>query len=304
MALPFPDIRPDLFTIPALHAGALRLGPFPIRWYALAYIAGILLGWRYAVSLVKTPRLWGGGAPTATPLQIDDLILWVTLGVIVGGRLGYVLFYMLTVADQRAILVADPLEVFRVWHGGMSFHGGTIGVIVALTAFARAQRIDLLRLADIAAACAPIGLFFGRLANFINGELWGRVTTAPWGMIFCGRTIATYANGACVAGPLPRHPSQLYEASLEGLALFLILRLATHRAGWLRRRGAVTGLFLVGYGLIRIALENVRMPDAGLRDLPLGLTVGILLSVPMVLAGAWLMWRGLQAPAPGAHEAA
>jgi len=306
MALPFPDIRPDLVTIPAVHVGAFSLGPFPIRWYALAYIAGILLGWRYAVNLVRNPRLWGGRAPTASPAQIDDLIVWLTLGVIVGGRLGYVLFYMLTVPQQRAALIADPLEALRVWHGGMSFHGGTIGVIVALLFFARAQRLDLLRLADIVAACTPIGLFFGRIANFINGELWGRVTTAPWSMVFCGHNIAADAGGGCVAGYLPRHPSQLYEATLEGLVLFLILRLATHKGGWLQRRGAVTGLFLVGYGLMRIALENVRMPDAGLRHLPYGLTVGILLSVPMVAAGAWLLWRGLKTPvpAPEVHEPA
>jgi phosphatidylglycerol:prolipoprotein diacylglycerol transferase len=298
MALTFPDLRPDVFTIPALHAGGLNLGPFPIRWYALAYIAGILLGWRYAVGLVKNARLWGGRAPAATPLQLDDLILWLTMGIIVGGRLGYVFFYMLTVPDQRALLAADPLEIVRVWHGGMSFHGGTIGVIAALVLFARGQRIELLRLADVAAACTPIGLFFGRIANFINGELWGRVTAAPWGMVFCGRNIAPDVHGACVAGLEPRHPSQLYEAALEGLLLFAILRIATHRAGWLRRRGAVTGLFLVGYGLMRIGLENVRMPDAGLRDLPLGLTVGIVLSVPMVAGGAWLLWRGLRTPAP------
>jgi len=301
MALTFPDIHPEVFTIPALHVGALNLGPFPIRWYALAYIAGILLGWRYAVGLVRNLKLWGGRAPAATPAQLDDLILWLTMGIIVGGRLGYVLFYMLTVADQRALLAADPLEIFRVWHGGMSFHGGTIGVIAALVVFARTQRIELLRLADVVAACTPIGLFFGRIANFINGELWGRVTTAPWGMVFCGRNIATYANGACVAGHLPRHPSQLYEAALEGLLLFAILRWAIHRAGWLQRRGAITGLFLVGYGLMRITLENVRMPDEGLRNLPLGLTVGILLSVPMVAGGAWLLWRGSRAPAPAAE---
>jgi phosphatidylglycerol---prolipoprotein diacylglyceryl transferase len=301
MALTFPDLRPDVFTIPALHAGDLTFGPFPIRWYALAYIAGILLGWRYAVGLVRNPKLWGGRAPAATPPQLDDLILWLTLGIIVGGRLGYVLFYMLTVTDQRALLIGDPLEIFRVWHGGMSFHGGTIGVVVALVLFVRAQRLELLRLADVVAACVPIGLFFGRIANFINGELWGRVTAAPWGMVFCGRNIATDAHGVCVAGYLPRHPSQLYEAALEGLVLFGVLRFATHRAGWLQRRGAVTGLFLVGYGLMRIALENVRMPDAGLQDLPFGLTVGILLSVPMVAGGAWLLWRGLRAPAPASE---
>ncbi len=298
MALTYPDIPSAPYTIPALHAWGLNLGPFPIRWYAMAYIAGILLGWRYAVGLVRNPRIWGGRTPAATPVQLDDLILWLTMGIIVGGRLGYVLFYMLTVPDQRAALAAHPLEVFEVWRGGMSFHGGTLGVIVALFLFARAQRVDLLRLADVVAACVPIGLFFGRIANFINGELWGRVTTAPWGMVFCGRNIATYDNGACVAGYLPRHPSQLYEAALEGLLLFAILRIATHRAGWLQRRGAITGLFLIGYGLMRIALENVRMPDAGLRDLPLGLTVGILLSVPMVVGGAWLLWRGFTTPAP------
>ncbi len=298
MSLPFPDIPSDLFTIPGFHLGSLSLGPFPIRWYALAYIAGIVLGWRYAVSLVKTPRLWGGRQATLSPLQIDDLILWITLGVIVGGRIGYILFYMLPLHDQRELLMQNPLEVFQVWHGGMSFHGGAIGVLVAVLAFARANRIDAFRVGDIIVACEPIGQFFGRLANFINGELWGRHTDLPWGMVFCGKHVATYSDGECVAGPLPRHPSQLYEAALEGIVLFLILRWATHRAGWLQRRGAVTGLFFVGYGAFRILLENVRNPDAGLDNLPLGLTMGIILSVPMVLGGAWLIWRSLREPLP------
>jgi phosphatidylglycerol:prolipoprotein diacylglycerol transferase len=298
MALAFPDIHRDLFTVPALHLGGVTLGPFPLRWYALAYIAGILLGWRYALGLVRNDKLWRGQPPAATPVQVDDLILWLTLGVIVGGRLGYILFYMLPVADSRATLMADPLEALRVWHGGMSFHGGAIGVGVAILVFAARQRLSLLALADLVAACVPIGLFFGRIANFINGELWGRVTTAPWGMVFCSPTIATGPDGACVAGLKPRHPSQLYEAALEGAVLFLVLRLATHRGGWLARRGAVTGLFLVGYGAFRIALENVRMPDAGLQDLPFGLTVGMMLSAPMVAAGAWLLWRGLKAKPP------
>ncbi len=210
------------------------------------------------------------GRPAATPLQIDDLILWVTMGVILGGRIGYMLFYMMPLADARAALAADPLEIIRVWHGGMSFHGGAIGVSIAVLLFSRAQKIPLLGLADIVAACAPIGLMFGRIANFINGELWGRVTTVPWGVVFCSPHIATDASGACVAGYAPRHPSQLYEATLEGLVLFLILRLATHRFGWLQRRGAVTGLFLVCYGAFRISLENVRMPDAGFQHLPAG----------------------------------
>jgi phosphatidylglycerol:prolipoprotein diacylglycerol transferase len=198
---------------------------------------------------------------------------------------------MVPLAAGRQTLAQDPVEIIRLWHGGMSFHGGFLGVLVAVTMFSRNSRIDLLRLGDVVAACAPIGLFFGRVANFINGELWGRPTAAPWGMVFCGRHIETYSDGSCVAGPMPRHPSQLYEAALEGLLLFLILRLATHRLKWLQRPGAVSGLFLVTYATFRIALENVRMPDEGLRDLPLGLTMGILLSTPMVLAGGWLLWR-------------
>jgi phosphatidylglycerol:prolipoprotein diacylglycerol transferase len=303
MALPFPNIRPDVFTLPEVHLGSLTLGPFPLRWYALAYIAGIILGWRYAVSLVKNTKLWGDGAPVASEAQIDDLIIWLTFGIIVGGRLGYILFYTLPLADGRAALAADPLMIFKVWQGGMSFHGGMIGVGVAIVGFAMRRRLPLLGLADVVAPAVPIGLFFGRIANFINGELWGRPTDLPWGMIFCSPNIATNADGSCVAGEIARHPSQLYEAGLEGVVLFLILRLATHRGGWLRRRGALTGLFLLFYGLFRISLENVRMPDAGLRDLPFGLTVGMMLSAPMVIAGGWLVWRGRKA-AVRAGEAA
>ncbi len=302
MALPFPDIPREIFSVPAVKLGGLTLGPFAVRWYAMAYIAGIVLGWRYAVGLVRNKGLWGPAGPPADDLTIDDLIVWITVGIIAGGRIGYVLFYMLPLSSGRDILSHDPLEIIRLWHGGMSFHGGAIGVAITIVAFARARGIALLGLSDIVVACTPIGLFFGRIANFINGELWGRVTDLPWGIVFCGRHIDTYADGSCVAGPLPRHPSQLYEAGLEGLVLFLILRLATHRAGWLKRPGATTGLFLAGYGLFRIALETVRMPDEGLRDLPLGLTVGIMLSVPMVLAGLWLIGR--RAPSalePDAH---
>ncbi|MBU2136686.1 MAG: prolipoprotein diacylglyceryl transferase [Alphaproteobacteria bacterium] len=257
-------------------------GEFGIRWYALAYVAGILLGWRYAVRLVKNGRLWGGQTPTATPLQIDDLILWVTLGVILGGRLGYVLFY------QPQMIWQSPLEVFQIWNGGMSFHGGLLGVIAALVLFARTQKIDLLRLGDLVAPAVPIGLFFGRIANFINGELWGRPTTAPWGMVFPG-----------APDGFPRHPSQLYEAALEGVVLFLILRFATHNRLWLQRRGVLAGLFLTGYALFRLSLENVREPDKFLEGFVAatgGLTMGMLLSIPMLLGGAWLIWRGLKEP--------
>jgi phosphatidylglycerol:prolipoprotein diacylglycerol transferase len=268
--VPFPDFDPIL----------LRIGPFAIRWYALAYIAGILLGWRYAAALIKRPALW---APRPAPLstaQLDDLILWVTLGIVIGGRLGHVFFY------TPALVLQDPLEILKVWHGGMSFHGGLIGVAVALSVFAWRQKIDLLRLGDLAAAAAPIGLCLGRIANFINGELWGRVTDAPWGVVFPG------------AGPLPRHPSQLYESALEGLALFLVLAVLIFAFKLLRRRGVVAGAFLVGYGLIRIALEQVREPDVGMPDFPLGLTMGMILSAPMVLAGLFLIWRAFREPPP------
>jgi phosphatidylglycerol:prolipoprotein diacylglycerol transferase len=282
-------------TFPEFDPVLLRLGPLAIRWYALAYVAGILLGWRYAVRLINTPRLWGGRAPTATAAQIDDLVLWITLGIILGGRIGYVLFYMMGNAEQRAFLGQHPLEVFKVWEGGMSFHGGFLGVAIAMAVFAWRSKIDPLRLGDLVAPVVPIGLLFGRLANFINGELWGRVTDGPWGVVFCNPRIER-TFGFCPAGSLPRHPSQLYEAALEGLALFLILRLCTHKLLWLQRRGAIVGVFLLGYGLARVALENVRQPDQGMPDFPLGLTMGMMLSIPMILAGAALIWRGLSEP--------
>ena len=281
----FPEFDPVL----------IHLGPIAIRWYALAYVAGILIGWRYVVHLTRSPKLWQGSAPSASPEQIDDLVLWITLGIILGGRIGYVLFYDLPE------MAADPLEILKVWHGGMSFHGGFLGVTVAILLFARANRLNVLRLADVVAPCVPIGLFFGRIANFINGELWGRPTNLPWGMVFCNRRIAAMYSGDCPAGVVTRHPSQLYEAALEGLVLFLVLRWATHKAKWLPREGAVTGLFLAGYGVARVALENVRQPDRQMPDFPLGLTMGMMLSIPMILIGAFLVWRGLhKAPAPPA----
>jgi phosphatidylglycerol:prolipoprotein diacylglycerol transferase len=259
--VPFPNINPVLFQI----------GPLAIRWYALAYVAGILLGWRYAVGLTRNLGLWGGAKPTADEKQIDDLVLWITLGVILGGRIGYVLFY------KPELIWTDPVEILRTWNGGMSFHGGLIGVTLSLVGFALLNKIDLIRLADLTAPAVPIGLFFGRIANFINGELWGRPTDAPWGMVFPR------------AGPEARHPSQLYEASLEGLALFAILLAATHGAKQLPRRGAVTGLFLACYGLFRIVLENFREPDRDMPHFPFGLTMGMMLSVPLLLAGLGLI---------------
>ncbi|NBB14279.1 prolipoprotein diacylglyceryl transferase [Caulobacter sp. SLTY] len=290
----FPDFSPfvggDNATITLFGA---TLG---IRWYALAYVAGILLGWRYAVGLVKNAKLWGGKPPTATQAQIDDLILWITLGVILGGRLGYVLFY------QPSLIWPEPLKILRIWEGGMSFHGGLLGVAVALIWFARANKIDLLKLADLTAPAVPFGLFFGRIANFINGELWGRPTDLPWGITGFPNTNDGYA----------RHPSQLYEAILEGLVLFILLRWATHSRLWLQRRGVVAGMFLTGYGVFRLLLENTREPDSFLAEFTAstgGITMGMLLSIPMLLGGAWLIWRGMKEPvvivrdAPAAPEA-
>lgn len=268
--MPFPDFDPVLFQI----------GPFAIRWYALAYVAGILLGWRYAATILRKASLWTRRPAPMTTVQLDDLILWITLGVIVGGRLGHTLFY------TPDLIWRDPLEIVKVWHGGMSFHGGALGVLIALILFAWRNKLDVLRLGDVVAAATPIGLFFGRIANFINGELWGRPTTAPWGVVFPG------------AGLLPRHPSQLYEAALEGLGLFLLLAWAVWGRKWTSRRGVIMGLFIAGYGVIRISLENVREPDAYMPHFPLGLTMGMMLSAPMVLAGLLLIWRGLKEPLP------
>ena len=280
--MPFPHFNPVL----------VQIGPFAIRWYALAYIAGITLGWRYAVHLTRNLKLWRGTQPTLDAAQVDDFVLWVTFGIILGGRIGYDLFYM--IPQDPHVLTRDPLALLRIWEGGMSFHGGLIGVAIAIAWFARRQGVGVVRLADLTAPCVPFGLLFGRLANFINGELWGRATTVPWGIVFPR------------AGDLPRHPSQLYEAALEGIVLFAILRFATHGRRLLPRQGAVCGLFLLFYGLFRMALENLREPDVGMPNFPFGLTMGILLSVPLVLAGAWLLWRSSRpdALAPPAAEPA
>jgi phosphatidylglycerol:prolipoprotein diacylglycerol transferase len=275
-AIPFPHISPAVFTLPGFDIGSMHLGPFPLRWYALAYIAGLILGWRYMVSIVKDERLWTTGQKRPTPLACDDFLFWATLGVIFGGRLGYILFY------NTQILWTNPLEVFQIWNGGMSFHGGLIGVTLAVIFFARQQKVPLWTMGDLVAAVTPIGLFFGRIANFINAELWGRPTDLPWGMIF------PTADG------LPRHPSQLYEAALEGLVLFSVLRLATHVRLTLKRPGLTAGIFLFCYGLFRAALENVREPDIQMPHFPLGLTMGMILSLPMLAIGAYLVWSRLQ----------
>ncbi|ODT60263.1 MULTISPECIES: prolipoprotein diacylglyceryl transferase [Paracoccus] len=283
--IPFPDISPEIFTI--------SLGGFSLslRWYALAYLAGLILGWRLIVAMMRRPALWGGTPPTA-PDRVDDLLTWVILGVILGGRLGFVLFY------EPAYYLANPAQILQVWQGGMSFHGGFSGVIVATWAWARRQGVPVLRLADAMAVVAPIGILFGRLANFINAELWGRPTDLPWGVIFPGQAAQDCPG---VVGACARHPSQLYEAGLEGLVLGLILW-AVVRAGGLRRPGLAFGIFLAGYGLARMFVELFRVADAQFitPDNPLGhvlggpvigLTMGQALSLPMVLIGLALIWR-------------
>ncbi|WP_229266475.1 prolipoprotein diacylglyceryl transferase [Leptospira sp. severe_002] len=271
LALPFPVIDPVLISV----------GPFAVRWYALAYIVGILLGWLYARRLIRNERLWGGPAPL-TVQDFDDFVLWVTLGIILGGRAGYVLFYNLP------HFIANPAEIFQVWHGGMSFHGGFLGCVIAVIAFAKKRGILFLPLGDLTCAVAPIGLFLGRLANFINSELWGRVTDVPWGIVF--------PNG----GSLPRHPSQLYEAALEGLALLILLNIFM-RMGALKRPGTILGAFALFYGMARTFCEFFREPDAQLGFLWGGMTMGMLLSVPLMLIGiALIVWASKRPPLPQA----
>ncbi len=268
-----------LFAIPfpAFDPVAIELGPLVIRWYALAYIVGLLLGWRLARRLVTRPG-W-----TVTREGVDDLLFYVTLGVILGGRLGYVLFY------QPGYYATNPLEILYVWRGGMSFHGGLVGVLVAALYFARRTGAHPLEVTDLLAAVAPLGLFFGRIANFINGELWGRPTDVPWAVIFP------------MAGPEPRHPSQLYEALLEGLLLFVLLQFLAWRPRRPERQGVLTGVFLLGYGVARSFVELYREPDAQLGYLWGGLTMGQILSIPLVLAGLYLLVRARRSVQPAAR---
>jgi phosphatidylglycerol:prolipoprotein diacylglycerol transferase len=275
LVLPFPAFNPILVQFGPFAFGSIEIGPFSIKWYALAYIAGILLGWLYARSLVRCATYWGGQAPLSV-LDLDDFILWVALGIILGGRIVYILFY------KPAFFAANPWEIPKLWTGGMSFHGGFIGCVVAVILFGRHRGIPVLSLGDVTCAVGPIGLFLGRLANFVNGELWGRPSDVPWAMVF-----PKDESG------LPRHPSQLYEATLEGLLLFILLTLVI-RSGGLRRPGLVIGTFALGYGIVRIVGELFRQPDPQLGFLVGGLTMGMLLSAPMIVFGAVLIARALR----------
>lgn len=263
--IPYPDIDP---TIVAVSLGGVELA---LRWYALAYIAGLLLGWWLIVRLVRRPALWPADTPPMTPKEPEDLLTWMTLGVILGGRLGFVLFY------NPGHYWANPGDILKIWEGGMSFHGGFLGVAVALVLWTRIKRLPLLQVADAVALVAPVGLFFGRVANFINGELWGRTTDVPWAMVFPG------------AGPEPRHPSQLYEAALEGLVLGAVMWWLALSRGWLKHPGRMVGLFFLGYGLARSVVENYRQWDPQLGYVVEwgwgGLTMGQILSLPMIAVG-------------------
>ncbi|WP_108683127.1 prolipoprotein diacylglyceryl transferase [Methyloceanibacter sp. wino2] len=261
--IPFPVVDPVAFSV----------GPVSVRWYGLAYLAGILAGWLYGRRIVSRADLWNGNPPM-TVRQADDFLLWITLGIVVGGRLGFVLFY------EPSFFWQNPAQIPAIWNGGMSFHGGLLGVVTAVYLFARAQGINPLSLGDIASAATPFGLFFGRIANFINSEVYGRPTDVPWAMVFPG------------VDDLPRHPSQLYEAALEGVVLFIILRIATHYYKELNRPGTVFGLFLIFYGIFRSVIEEVaREPHPG-HPLDIGiLTPGMAYSIPMFLIGVWLIWR-------------
>ena len=284
-------------TFPEFDPVLIHLGPLPIRWYALAYVAGIVLGWIYAARILKSDRVWAPGKPPLAGPQLDDLILWITLGIILGGRFGYALFYKPVMFLQlfTGDSLGERLELFQLWTGGMSFHGGMLGCTLAVLIYAWRTKSNALSIGDMALAAAPIGLFFGRMANFVNGELWGRTTDVPWAIRFCNARIEQM-YGFCPAGNEPRHPSQLYEAGLEGILLFIVLGLAVWKWRLLAKPGYVTGLFLVGYGLSRALLETVRQPDAGMENFPLGLTMGMMLSIPMILVGAWLIHRAWKRP--------
>ena len=290
--LNFPDLSPELFSISLFGI------EFALRWYALAYIAGILIAWRMAMMALRRPTLWRDETPPMRPEQLEDLVTWIILGVILGGRLGFVLFY------QPVYYLSHPLEIVKVWQGGMAFHGGLLGVVIASFLFSRRHSIPTLSLGDLVAYTVPPGLLLGRLANFINAELWGRPSELPWAVIFPG-SAAQDCTGV-VAGMCARHPSQLYEAALEGLLLGALLVWLAYRRGAFRTPGLIMGVFLAGYGASRFIVEFFRQPDAQFVSVgnPLGLawhvggyglTMGQMLSLPMIALGLWFVLRARRA---------
>lgn len=288
--IPFPDISPELFSI------SLGGFTFALRWYALAYIAGIVLAFQISLMALRRPQLWSGQNSEHRPMradQLEDLLFWVVIGIIAGGRLGYVLFY------QPDVYISDPLAILRVWEGGMAFHGGVIGVVLAGWIFCRRHGLSKISTSDLVVLGAPVGLLLGRLANFINAELWGRPTDLPWGVAFPG---AFAQDCGQLAGLCARHPSQLYEAALEGAVLLAVLLVLAFKRGALAYPGRITGVFFAGYGLARFLVEFVRQPDAqfvtdgnplglALHLNGIGLTMGQILSLPMILFGLWMIAR-------------
>lgn len=276
-AIPFPDFDPVAFS----------LGPLTVKWYGLAYLAGLLIGWWYVRRLLRETRLWRNDTPPFGVEKVDDLLLYMTLGVVLGGRLGYVFLY------EPATYLARPLDILAIWKGGMSFHGALVGCALAAWAFARRNGVNVLSTMDLGTAAVPIGLFFGRISNFINGELFGRVTDVPWAMVF-PQAQWLHPN----VEPATRHPSQLYQAALEGLVLFLLLRFLTHRMAALKSPGLVAGTFLAGYAVARSIGEAFREPHA-VHALNIGpFTAGQMYSLPMLALGLYLIWRARRTAAP------
>lgn len=279
-AIPFPQISPEIFSISLFGI------EFALRWYALAYISGILIGWRIVLAAIRRPNLWRADAPM-TAAQVEDLLSWMILGIILGGRLGFVLFY------RPGYYLDHPGDILKVWEGGMSFHGGFLGVVIAALIFTARHRIPRLSTGDLLALAVPTGLMLGRIANFINAELWGRPTTVPWGVVFPGPSAQACED---IIGLCARHPSQLYEAALEGIVLGTLLLWLAFRRGALKRPGLIMGLFLIGYGAARVIVEHFRQADDQFIsvDNPLGhvlrlgdfgLSMGQLLSLPMIAVG-------------------
>jgi phosphatidylglycerol---prolipoprotein diacylglyceryl transferase len=262
--LPFPDIDPV----------AISIGPVDVHWYGISYVVSILLAWWYARKIVATPRLWANDTPAMTAVDLDDFLLWAALGIVVGGRVGFILFYDLP------LYLAEPTLIFQIWKGGMSFHGGITGTAIAMILFARKRGISMWSLFDVVSTVCVTGLFLVRIANFINAELYGGLSDLPWAVVFPGQE------------PFARHPSQLYEAGLEGLLTGIVLAIMVFRFGALKRPGLVAGTFVSLYAVSRIAVEFVRVPDAQVGYLLGGwLTMGMVLSVPMLLLGLWAIWR-------------
>ncbi len=286
MRLPFPDIGPNIVAIELFGR------EFALRWYAMAYIVGILIGWWMAGRLIRRAKLWYKNAAPMTPEQLSDLITWLIIGIVLGGRIGFVLFY------QPAYYMRNPGEILQVWQGGMSFHGGALGVLLAGLIFCWRHKLSPLSTGDMIVVATPPAILLGRLANFINGELWGRQTDVPWAVVFPGDAAQACATLEQLCA---RHPSQLYEAALEGLVLGLVLVWLATRRRWLKTPGALIGVFLAGYGAARFFVEFFRQPDAqfitegnplgyALQLGPLGVTMGQLLSTPMILVGVLIIW--------------